>query len=205
VRILVPPEIRTPGSIADSLPGASNETVEKPNSEAIAYEPSNAFCGPSPTLWYPTSAPGLCGSCRSPAPHVPPLCQASVALALLDGMPQAVLLPLRTHCARAPACESMEALGVAAVTTHRRDDPEATTLCITTDDAVDLALHLVAGLLRLARASTYDKGPLAHGSALRRAQTWRAADHDPPAPRVPRYGSVCRPATSPWPPLLYIR
>src|SRR5262245_51179040 len=93
-------------------------------------------------VMHPTSDPALCGSCRSPAPHVHPLLPTSGALELLDVLPHAVPLPLRLHVAPAPEGESIASLGVAHVAKHRRDHPEAMTVFITTDVTVDLALHL---------------------------------------------------------------
>jgi hypothetical protein len=170
-----------------------NETVAKPEAEAIAHQPSRACCGPPPTSWPPTSAPGLCGAGRSPAPHGPPLCQPSLGLQLLEVRPQAGQRPWRLPCALPPAGAALAALGVADAPKPRRQRPEATTVVIPTDGSGDLALHLVEVLLRLVRDSPHDNGPLAHVGALRIAQPWRALPPRRPPVCLSRAGAAVPP------------
>lgn len=99
----------------------------------------------------------------------------------------------------------MKSLGVADVATHRFDNPEAPTVCITTNVAVNLALPLVEVLLRLVHGSPHDQGHLTYGGALRRAPTLRAQPTRPAgAPRAPVLQCLQSPPSR-WPPLLDIR
>lgn len=94
------------------------------------------------------------------------LFKLSVALDLLHIVHQAVQLPLRIHFASAAKRKSIQSLGAADVAEHRLDEAQAPTVLVSTDLAVDLALHLVEIFFWLPRHEPAKEHNLSIGRAI---------------------------------------
>ena len=101
-----------------------------------------------------------------------------MALELLNVVHQAVHRPLSIHLASTSKRESTESLGIANIAEPRLDEAEASTVLVSTDVAVDLALHLVERLLWLPRHKPAEEYDLSIGRTIgmtQALQTQRAS------------------------------